>query len=65
MPKTAMTMPMVRNIFCQKSLIRSSTVALTTALSNDSEISRMPRITQRSEPLPTAVEEGHHQRDQL
>ena len=35
---------MVKKIFCQNSLIRSSTVALMTALSNDSDTSRMPRI---------------------
>ena len=48
MPKTAITMPTVRKIFCQKSLIRSSTVALITALSKDSETSRTPRIMQRT-----------------
>jgi hypothetical protein len=47
MPNTAMTMPMVRKIFCQKSLMRSSTVALMTALSNESDTSRIPRITHR------------------
>ena len=47
MPKTAIRMPTVRNIFCQKSFIRSRIVALTTALSNDSETSRMPRIRHR------------------
>ena len=46
MPNTAMTMPTVRKIFCQKSLIRSSTVALITALSKESDTSRMPRIMQ-------------------
>ena len=53
-PNTAITMPMVRKIRCQKALIRSSTVALTTALSNDSEISRMPRIAQRMSPSTPA-----------
>ena len=48
MPKTAMTMPTVRKIFCQKSLIRSRTVALMTALSKDSDTSRTPRIRHRT-----------------
>ncbi|SLH92978.1 Uncharacterised protein [Mycobacteroides abscessus subsp. abscessus] len=48
MPNTAMRMPMVRKIFCQNSLIRRRTVALMTALSNDNETSRMPRIAQRN-----------------
>src|SRR6478609_7426880 len=39
MPKTAMTMPQVRKRRCQTSSMSLSTVALTTALSNDSEIS--------------------------
>ena len=47
MPNTAIRMPMVRKILCQNASIRSSTVALTTALSKDSEISRMPRMAQR------------------
>ena len=52
MPNTAMATPTVRKIFCQNVLIRTSTVALTTALSNDSEISRMPRIATRARPVP-------------
>src|SRR5689334_21823092 len=51
MPNTAMSTPMVRKMRCQNGLIRSSTVALTTALSNDSEISRMPRMAQRTSPV--------------
>ena len=43
-PKTATTMPIVRKICCHFSLIRSSTLAFTTALSKDRVISRMPRI---------------------
>ena len=50
MPNTAIRMPTVRKIRCQNAFIRSSTVALTTALSNESEISRMPRIAQRMSP---------------
>ena len=44
MPKTAMRMPMVRKIFCQKAFILRRMPALMTALSNESEISRMERI---------------------
>lgn len=44
MPKTAIRMPMVRKIFCQKAFIFFRIPALTTALSKDSEISRMARI---------------------
>ena len=43
MPKTAMRMPTVRNSFCQTGCIRLRTLALTTALSNESETSRTPR----------------------
>ena len=48
MPKTAMRMPTVRNIFCQKAFIRSRIVALTTALSKESEISRTTRMATRA-----------------
>ena len=51
MPNTAMSTPTVRKMRCQNGSIRSSTVALTTALSNDSEISRMPRMAQRTSPV--------------
>ena len=44
MPKTAIRTPMVRKIFCQKALIFFRTPALTTALSKDSEISRIDRM---------------------
>ncbi len=44
MPKTAMTMPTVRNIFCQNGFIRSRMRALTTALSKLRLISSTPRI---------------------
>ena len=44
MPKTAMRTPTVRKIFCQKAFIFFRIPALTTALSKDSEISRMERI---------------------
>ena len=47
-PKTAMTMPTVRNIFCQNGFIRRRIVALTTALSNDSEISSTARMPTRA-----------------
>jgi hypothetical protein len=40
-------MPIVRKIFCQNWLMRSSTVALTTALSNESDTSRIPSTAQR------------------
>src|SRR5680860_1757505 len=43
-PNTAIAMPMVRKIVCQKWLIRTRILALTTALSNDSETSRMIRM---------------------
>ena len=52
MPNTAMATPTVRKIFCQNGLIRTRTVALTTALSKDSEISRMARIAVRARPVP-------------
>ena len=39
MPNTAITTPTVRNIRCQKRFIRCSTVALTTALSNEIDAS--------------------------
>lgn len=44
MPKTAMSTPTVRKIFCQKAFIFFRIPALTTALSKDSEISRTARI---------------------
>lgn len=50
MPKTAISTPTVRKIFCQYGFIRFSTVALTTALSNDREISRMERISTMPKP---------------
>ena len=40
MPNTAMTMPQVRKRCCHTALISPRTEALTTALSNESEISR-------------------------
>ncbi len=43
-PKTAMRMPMVRKIFCQKAFIFFRIPALITALSKESEISRIDRI---------------------
>src|SRR5690348_17271254 len=50
-PKTAISTPTVRKIFCQKGLIRLSTDALTTALSNDNEISRTDRIATTPNPV--------------
>ncbi len=44
MPNTAIRTPIVRKIFCQKAFIFFRIPALTTALSNDREISRMERI---------------------
>ncbi len=44
-PNTAMTMPQVRNRFCQIGSMSLSTAALTTALSNDSEISSTERTS--------------------
>ena len=41
MPKTAISTPTVRKIFCQKAFIFFRMPALTTALSKDSEISRI------------------------
>ncbi len=41
---------MVRKIFCQKAFIFFRIPALTTALSNDSEISRMDRIATTPKP---------------
>ena len=52
MPNTAMATPTVRKIFCQNGLIRTSTVALTTALSKDSETSRTARIAASASPVP-------------
>ena len=51
MPKTAISMPTVRKIFCQKAFIFFRMPALTTALSKDSEISRTARIAT----MPSAV----------
>ncbi len=51
MPKTAIRMPIVRKIFCQKAFIFFRIPALTTALSKDSEISRTDRIAT----MPKAV----------
>ena len=47
MPKTAISTPTVRKIFCQKAFIFSRILALTTALSKDSETSRTARIATR------------------
>ena len=44
-PKTAINIPIVKNIFCQYSLIFFNTVAFTTALSNDKLISKIPSIS--------------------
>ncbi|KPC76262.1 hypothetical protein ADL35_22160 [Streptomyces sp. NRRL WC-3753] len=51
-PNTAITIPMVRKIFCQKAFIFFRIPALITALSNDSEISRTERIAT----MPSAVQ---------
>ncbi len=51
MPKTATTMPTVRNSLCQKGDIRSRTRALTTALSKESDTSRTTRIAVKSSAL--------------
>ena len=51
-PNTAIATPTVRKIRCQNGLIRTSTVALTTALSNDSDTSRTARIAVRVSPVP-------------
>ncbi|SKY01413.1 Uncharacterised protein [Mycobacteroides abscessus subsp. abscessus] len=48
MPKTAISTPMVKKIFCQNALMRRSTVALMTALSKESDTSRMPRMSVRN-----------------
>ena len=53
MPKTAISTPTVRKIFCQKAFILLRMPALTTALSNDSEISRTARIATIAESLAT------------
>ncbi len=47
---------MVRNIFCQNALIRSRILALTTALSKESEISRTIRMATRTSACGSAVE---------
>ena len=52
MPNTAMATPTVRKIFCQNAFIRTSTVALTTALSKDNETSRTARIATTARPVP-------------
>ena len=56
-PNTAISMPQVRKRFCQTSLMSFSTAALTTALSNDSEISRIDntRTIHRTESMPLNV----------
>ena len=51
-PNTAIRMPMVRKIRCQRSSIRLSTVALTTALSKLSEISSTARIATTPASVP-------------
>ncbi len=51
MPNTAIATPTVRKIFCQNGLIRTRTVALTTALSKDSETSRTARIAASASPV--------------
>jgi hypothetical protein len=43
MPNTAMAMPTVRNMMRQNGVMTLSTVALTTALSRDTEVSRQAR----------------------
>lgn len=43
MPKTAIAIPRVRNLCCRLGSIFFSTVALTTALSNDNEVSNIHR----------------------
>ena len=67
MPNTAISTPTVRKSFCQNALIRSSTVALTTALSKDSEISRIPRMAQRTSPVTPAYRKARsaHQGDRV
>ena len=45
MPKTAMAIPRVRNLFCRNGDIFFRTDALTTALSNDKDVSSTPRIS--------------------
>ena len=43
-PKTAITMPRVRNLFCRRGDMFWSTVALMTALSKESDVSNIPKI---------------------
>ena len=57
-PNTAIATPTVRKIFCQNGDIRTSTVALTTALSKDSETSRIGEDRRQGEPGAAAVEEA-------
>ncbi len=52
MPKTAMSTPTVRKIFCQNAFSLRRMPALMTALSNESEISRTDRIATIASPLP-------------
>jgi hypothetical protein len=46
-PNTAMRMPHVRNLLCHRGLICSRIFAFTTALSNESVVSRTARIETR------------------
>lgn len=43
-PKTAMAIPRVRNLCCHFGVIFFNTVAFTTALSNDNDISNIPKM---------------------
>ena len=52
MPNTAIATPTVRNSFCQNALIRTSTVAFTTALSNESDTSSTARMAVSANPVP-------------
>ncbi len=56
-PKTAMAMPQVRKRFRHSGVVCLRTVALTTALSNDSEISRTLSTATRKtvRPAPASV----------
>src|SRR4051812_6455614 len=51
-PNTAIATPTVRKIFCQNGLIRTRTVALTTALSKLSDTSSTARIAASARPVP-------------
>ena len=61
MPKTAMSTPTVRKIFCQKAFIFCRIPALTTALSKESEISRTDRIATMASPVPPPEDAGQGQ----